>query len=307
MAGVGGEGRVAVVTGASSGIGRVTALRLAAQGYTVVGVARRAPQLEVLVDLLRADAPASSHLVGDLSERGFAQDVIARTRARHGRIDVLVNNAGVPLHKDLYRISVDEAERVFRINFFSCLWLTFAAIPPMLEQGSGCIVNVSSIAAEVVPTHETVYAASKAAMNGFTQGLFNDLEGSGIHAALVHPGPIDTEIWNKLDEPGAYSGRRYPAESVADAILECIETGRREVTVPRRNPALMAARALRVIAPALLRKGVARNDPLAPAALERARMRAARGLPLGDEKSDEESDEAGEARGTGGPVDREVT
>ncbi len=100
-----------------------------------------------------------------------------------------------------------------RVNFLSCVWTTFAAIPPMLRQGGGVIVNVSSFAAKVAPPREGLYAASKAAMNAFSEGLWNDLAGSNIHVALINPGPIDTEIWLKEDEPPAYNGPKYPPRS----------------------------------------------------------------------------------------------
>ncbi|MBW2383697.1 MAG: SDR family NAD(P)-dependent oxidoreductase [Deltaproteobacteria bacterium] len=277
------RGKVAIVTGASSGIGRITALRLARLGCRVVPVARRAELLESLVVECNALTPGSHYLAGDLGERDFAQHVVDDTVSRHDRLDVLIHNAAIPLHKSLYRTSVEDAERVLRVNFLSCLWTTFAAIPPMLVRGGGHIVNVSSFAAKVVPTHESVYAASKAAMNAFSEGLWNDLAGSGIHVALVHPGPIDTEIWQKLDEPGHYAGRLYPAESVADAIVEVIEKRRHEIVVPRRNPALVTARLLRFFFPALIRIGVQRTDPVDPDSVERARRRAREGKRLGEE------------------------
>jgi NAD(P)-dependent dehydrogenase (short-subunit alcohol dehydrogenase family) len=276
------KGRISLVTGASSGIGRATARHFAARGATVVAVARRAPLLESLIAECHADAPDSCHIAGDLGERAFAEHVVEETVARHGRIDVLINNAGVPLHKRLYEISVEEAERVMRINFHSCLWTCFAAIPHMLKQGGGTLVNVSSFASIVVPTHETIYAASKGAMNGFTRGLWNDLAGSGIHAALVHPGPIDTEIWEKLDEPGAYAGKRYPAELVAEAIEKAVVKREHEVIVPGRDPGLVAARWLRFLLPGLLRRGVARQDPIPPSAVAEARQRALDGKKLGE-------------------------
>ena len=136
------------------------------------------------------------------------------------------------------------------------------------------IANVSSFASKVVPTHETVYAATKSAMNGFSEGLWNDLHGSGIHVALVHPGPIDTEIWQKGDAPSGYDGRKYPPEIVARAILDAVDRRLHEIVVPRRNPTLAFARFLRLVAPGLVRFGTRRMDPIPAAALERARRRA---------------------------------
>jgi short-subunit dehydrogenase len=281
--GTGFENKVVVVTGASSGIGRTTARLLAKRGAVVVAVARRETLLRELVEECRVDSPSCSYLAGDLGRREFAERIISDTITRHGGLDVLINNAAVPLHRELYRTSVERAEETMRINFFSCLWTTFAAIPHMLTQGGGHIVNVSSFASKVVPTHESIYAASKCAMNGLSEGLWNDLAGSGIFVSLIHPGPIETEIWQKLDQPGAYSGKLYPAKEVAEAILDAVVKKRHEVVVPRRNPALVTARLLRFFLPSLLRMGVARNDPISPESVEQARERSLLGKRLGED------------------------
>ncbi len=267
-------GRVAIVTGASSGIGSETARALARRGAVVVGVARREEHLKRLVEALRRHSPDSSYLCGDLGIREFAERVVGETLRQRGRVDILVNNAGIPKHKHTYHVSPEEAEQVMRINFLSAVWTTLAALPPMLTQGGGFIVNVSSFAAKVVPPREGIYAASKAAMNSFTEGLWNDLAGSGIHAAIVHPGAIDTEIWDKEDEPPGYRGPKHPPRIVVDAIFEAIEKRRFEVTAPRRSLQLAAARLLRAVAPSLLRMGMARMEPVPEELIERARARA---------------------------------
>jgi hypothetical protein len=273
------KGRVAIVTGASSGIGRETSLELARRGAVVVVVARRQALLEQLATECRAQSPACGFLAGDLGERAFAERVVAETVARHGRLDVLVNNAAVPCHKPIYEISADEAERVMRINFFSCLWTTFAAIPHMLRAGGGHIVNVSSFATKVVPTYETLYVASKFAMNGFSEGLWHDLAGSNIHVSLVYPGPIETGIWEKLERVSGYRGRRHPPRVVVEGIFRAIERRIPEMVVPRRSPLLMLGRLVRLLAPRLARAGAARMDPVLPELVERARERASGDAP----------------------------
>jgi len=267
------RGAVVVVTGASSGIGRATALAAAERGATVVAVARREDLLAELAERCRAASPESGYLAGDLGDREFAERVVRETQTRHGRLDVLVNNAAVTKHKHALRLEPDECERVMQVNFLACLWTTLAALPEMVARGSGAIVNVSSFAALVVPAREAVYAASKAAMNAFTEGLWHDLAGTGVHAALVIPGPIDTEIWDKLEEPPAYTGRRHPPEDVAEAILAAAEGRLHEVVVPRHDPGLVTARWLRQIAPGLLRFGMQRMDPNPPDLGEQIRRR----------------------------------
>ena len=275
------RGKVVVVTGASSGIGHVTATAFAQLGATVVAVARRESLLQQLIDNCRPHAPASSYLAGDLGDRRFAERVVGDTVARLGRIDVLINNAAISKHKQIYHLSADEAEHVMRVNFLSTMWTTLAVIPHMLRANGGTIVNISSFAAKVTPPREAVYAASKAAMNAFSEGLWNDLAGSNIHVAVINPGPIDTEIWLKEDEPVAYNGYKYPPRIVTDAIFDAIEQRRYEMTVPRRSLPLVTARLLRLLFPSLLRFGMAKADPVPREVVERARQRVLHGLPLG--------------------------
>lgn len=284
--------KVVIITGASSGIGRATALAFAKLGAITVAVARRAPNLKELTDECKTFSPQASYIVADLGQRAQAENVVHETVKRYGRVDILINNAAVPMHKLIYRISAAEAEDVMRINFFSCLWTTFAAIPYMLKQnalqqnasgeGETFIVNVSSFVTKVIPTHETIYAASKYAMNGFTKGLWADLQGSGIHCVLLHPGAIATEIWDKLEEPEAYDGKKYPPEVVAHDIIDAIIHKRLEVVSPRQDFKLKLARVMSVLLPSLVRQGVARMDPIKPEHLAWAHERAHAGKPLGD-------------------------
>jgi short-subunit dehydrogenase len=278
-----GPGSVVILTGASSGIGHATARELARRGATVLAVARREARLRALIEACRAGSPASAYLAGDLGERGFAERVVADCVARYGRLDALVNNHAITKHKHALHTSAEEAEQVLRINFLSCVWTTYAALPVLLRQpGGGVIVNVSSFAAQVVPPREGLYAASKAALDAFSAGLWNDLAGSDVHVGLVVPGAIDTEIWEKEDEPPGFSGKKHPPEIVVRAILRVIEERKHELAAPARDPGLVSARLLRWLAPRVLRAGMARMEPVPPALLDAARERARRGLRLGE-------------------------
>jgi len=281
------SGKVVIITGASSGIGRATALAFAKLGAITVAVARREKNLQELTEECKTFSPQASYIAADLGVRELAENVIHETVKRYGRVDILINNAAVPMHKLIYRISAQEAEDVMRINFLSCLWTTFAVVPYMLKQnastnGETSIVNVSSFVTKVVPTHETIYAASKYAMNGFTKGLWTDLAGSGIHCALVHPGAIATEIWEKLEEPEAYDGKKYPPEVVANDIIDVIIHKRLEVVSPRSDFKLKLARVMAVLIPSLVRKGVSQMDPIKPEHLEWARKQANAGKAMGE-------------------------
>jgi short-subunit dehydrogenase len=276
------RGKVVVMTGASSGIGYEAAKAFAQRGAIVVAVARREALLQKLIAECRAASPESYYVAGDLGDQAVAERVIDDAVQRHGRIDVLVNNAAISKHKHTFHTSAEEADLVMRVNFMSCVWTTYAAIPPMLRQGGGVIVNVSSFAAKVAPPREGLYAASKAAMNAFSEGLWNDLAGSNIHVAIVNPGPIDTEIWEKEDEPPSYNGPKYPPSIVVDAIFEVIEKRRYEVTIPRRHPMLITARFLRLFLPGVLRFGMGKTEPVPPEILDKARERAGQGKRLGE-------------------------
>ncbi len=259
--------RVCLVTGASSGIGWATAQALARRGNTVVAVARREDRLRELVATL---GPESFWLAGDLAKGKFAEAIVHDTVARCGRIDVLVNNAAMPMHKLAWRVTPEDVERTFATNFFSPLRTTGAALPHMLRHGGGAVVNVSSLAALVVPPREGVYAASKKALDAWSEGLWSDLAGSNIHVAIVRPGAIDTEIWDRRQEQTGYRGKRWPASDVADAIVRAIERRRHEVLVPR-IASLVAARWMRQIAPGLMRFAMRRIDPVPRAALDEVR------------------------------------
>src|SRR5215468_112122 len=269
------RGRVAIVTGASSGIGRQLALDLAGRGASVVISARRRALLDQVADECRARGGSAEALAGDVGERTFVESMAARAAERFGRIDVVVNNAGISKHKQIYHVTAEDVDTVLRVNFLAPAFLTLAALPAMLRRGEGWVVNISSAAGKIPPPRETVYAASKFALTGFTEGLWLDLAGSGIHAAVIHVGPIDTEIWHKTDEPTAYRGRKLPPSAVSRAILRAIEARRHEVWVPG---ALRLAWWFRLLAPGLFRWGASRFDPVPAdvivAARERARVTA---------------------------------
>ena len=260
-------GRIVLVTGASSGIGRETALEFARRHAIVVAVARREERLDELVVQMNRLSASSCSIAGDLADPDFARGLVPEILERHGRIDIVVNNAATPKHQSILDVEPAEIERVLRVNFLSAAWITRAALSAMRAQGEGIIVNVSSVAARVTPPREGLYAASKAALESFTEGLWTDLAGSGIHAGLVVPGAIDTEIWDKLDSPSAFQGRRHPVSVVVRAILEVVERRRFEVHVPRWTAGPTVAALLRRAAPGLLRWAMARFEP-PPTSLE---------------------------------------
>jgi short-subunit dehydrogenase len=226
-------GRVALVTGASSGIGAATARLLAAQGTTVALVARRADRLEEVLADCRPTAPASRAYPADLADPERAADLARTVWDDLGAVDVLLNNAGVPLRKPVQRLTMDEVRRAMAVNYLTPVAMILALLPRMLERGAGTIVNVSSVGGRMGIATESAYCGSKFALAGFSESLAADLAGTGIGVRLVLPGAIDTEIW---DQPGnddpLYRGPLAPAEEVAEGIVGCIDSGRFEHYFP---------------------------------------------------------------------------
>lgn len=228
-----GPGTTALVTGASSGIGAATARLLAARGATVAAVARRADRLEEVVADCRATAPRSRAWAADLADPEGAARLGREVWDELGPLDVLVNNAGIPLRRPVQRLTLDQVRRAMTVNFLSPVALTLALLPRLLARGSGVIVNVSSLGGRLGITHEAAYSASKFALAGWSEALAADLHGTGVHVRLVLPGPVDTEIW---DQPGndraAYAGPLTPPGEVAAGILDAVAGDRFEHYLP---------------------------------------------------------------------------
>jgi short-subunit dehydrogenase len=250
-------GKVAIVTGASSGIGRAVALDLASRGTTVVAVARRKPMLDEVIAEARKTAPESRAAVADVSDRAAVERVMKAALRRHGGVDVLVNNAGIPMRKHASRLTVEDVQRVMEINFYGAVYATTALLPSMLERRSGHIVNVASVAGRLGSPREAAYSASKYALAGWSDVLASDLLGSGVEVHLICPGPIDTEIWGHVQEPPAYQGKFFPPEIIAKAVRTCLERGAYEVWAPRR---MRAASYFKTLAPKRFAKGTAKYD-----------------------------------------------
>jgi short-subunit dehydrogenase len=228
------RGAVAIVTGASSGIGAATAEELARRGATVVAVARRQDKLEEVVERCRAHTPESRTHPADVADRAECESLVQRAAGDFGRVDIIVNNAGISLRRHAAESSVEEIERVMAVNFYGAVYVTMAALPGMLERRHGSIVNVTSVAGYIPNPHESAYGASKAALSLWSHGLAVDLDGRGVHVGVLSPGPIDTEIWEKDEEEAAYDGVLYPPSLVAEGIAAMIESERVHATVPGR-------------------------------------------------------------------------
>jgi NADP-dependent 3-hydroxy acid dehydrogenase YdfG len=187
------SGKVALVTGASSGIGEATAVALAGAGAAVAIGARRKDRLDALAGRLREDGATVLQLDLDVTDEQACADAVRRTREELGGLDVLVNNAGVMLLGTIVGADPEDWRRMLSTNVLGVMYMTHAAIEGMVEQGSGDIVNVSSVAGRVARKGAGVYNASKWAVNAFSESLRQEVTGRGVRIGLVEPGAVATE------------------------------------------------------------------------------------------------------------------
>jgi NADP-dependent 3-hydroxy acid dehydrogenase YdfG len=224
-------GKTVIVTGASSGIGAATARLLHAAGAHPVLAARRADRLEALSKELGGALAA----VTDVTDRAAIRQLVEMTLDRHGRIDGLVNNAGVSLHGSLDQLDLDEFARVLDLNVISVVAMTQAVLPAMRAQRSGRIVNVSSGTTRMVLPGIGGYAATKSALNMLTAVARKELAGDGIGVSLVLPSITATEFAGGRFQPGQVARPGMVAHSpeyVGHVIVRALRTGEERIDVP---------------------------------------------------------------------------
>ncbi len=224
---------MALVTGASSGIGATFARRLAAAGSDLVVVARRQDRLETLAaELSSAHGVAVETIVADLCDPDQLATVEDRLRSGDRPVDLLVNNAGAGGHGSYASLDVDDVEAMVRLNLLAPARLTSAALPGMVARGSGGIVNVSSISGEQPIPFVAPYAATKAFLTSLSESLHEELRGTGVSVTAVLPGFTRSEFHDRAD-----MGRSIPralwmtSEAIVDAALVAVAKGQ-AVCVP---------------------------------------------------------------------------
>jgi NADP-dependent 3-hydroxy acid dehydrogenase YdfG len=188
------DAKVVAITGASSGIGEAVALACAAAGATVSLAARRSHRLDALVERIEGEGGKAVAMVADVSEEEQAQRFVAGTHEEFGRLDVLVNNAGVMLLGPVVGAPTEEWRRMIAVNVFGVLYCTHAALPLMLEQKSGHIVNISSVAGRVASAGAGVYNLTKFGVGAFSESLRQEVTAAGVRVTLIEPGAVATEL-----------------------------------------------------------------------------------------------------------------
>ena len=224
------DGKVAVVTGASSGIGEATAEALAAEGAAVIVAARREDRLADLVERIRGNGGRVLAAVCDVTDESQAHGLIQKAVEEFGSVDILVNNAGVMLLSSVGKGRSEEWRRMFDVNVMGLLYATDAAIEAMRRQGGGHLVNVSSVAGRKVTRDSSgVYAGSKHAVHAISEGLRQELLGDNIRVTVVAPGAVDTELPDHITDDdareslsGLMSLERLQAEDIASAIAYAV-------------------------------------------------------------------------------------
>jgi len=220
------KGKVAVITGASSGIGRETAIAIAARGATVVLSARREERLRELAEQIAARGGSALPVLTDVSKEEDVERLINVTLEKFGRIDWLINNAGSGLYATVEETTPEQMERIWRINFLGSFYCIRKVIPIMKKQGSGHILTVSSMAGVRGTPMKSAYCASKFAQIGLMDSLRREVQDS-IYCTTILPGATESEFISSMENPKArhidYSGPVRKPAAVASAIVEAMD------------------------------------------------------------------------------------
>ena len=224
------KGKVIVITGASSGLGQAAARLLSAQGACVVLGARRIERLQQLADELNRPEQRAIAIATDVAVLDQVKHLVDTAVQTFGRIDVMINNAGLMPVSALDRLKVDDWSRMIDVNLKGVLHGIAAALPHMQRQMSGQFVNVSSVAGHKVMLNGAVYSATKHAVRALSEGLRQEVKPWNIRTTIVSPGAVDTELPGSITEPdmaqgmrGFYQATAIPAESFARAVAFAIE------------------------------------------------------------------------------------
>lgn len=222
--------KVVIITGASSGFGKLTALEAARKGYKVVITARRVERLQELADQITAAGGAVLTVPGDINDESVQQQLIDGAIERFGRIDILLNNAGVPLAENFAPASLEDLRRQWNTNTTSLILLTKRALPELMR-AQGIVINVSSSISRFSVPMAGLYAPSKVAVSSISDALRRELEPQGVRVCIVEPGPYNTEFAQNAGMPPDQQFSLDP-QDVVDAIIRLFERPKRMTVVP---------------------------------------------------------------------------
>lgn len=230
------EGSVAIVTGASRGIGPYLALALARENATLVLAARTGADLEAVADKLRAKGATVLTVVCDVAVAEDRAALVAQAIAKFGRIDILVNNAGIGITTPYESQSIEEIEQILNVNLTAPMLLTKAVLPGMLERGSGFIVNIASLAAKVGTPFSSPYSASKGGLVMFTESFRSEFRKRGVSATAICPGFVsDAGMYEVMERRAGVRASKLAGTSspqkVAAATIRAIKRDTPEVIV----------------------------------------------------------------------------
>jgi len=214
--------KVAVITGASKGIGRATARRLARDGGRIVGCATSTDLLAELKDRIESDGGDCMVRKCDVADRHDCEHLVKSVQERYGRIDILINNAGIGYSGKVVDLRTDDAEQMVRVNILGVYHMTRAVLPLMIEQQSGDIVNIGSVAGLKYSPGFALYSATKFAVRAFSEALRNEAQAHNIRVVTVHPGMVNTNFFDAFTRDGSplpvEKERLLKAEDVAETI-----------------------------------------------------------------------------------------
>ncbi len=228
------KGKNIVITGASTGIGKETAIQFGKKGANIVLVARRKEKLEQVKKELDQYDITTMIVPCDVSNKTRVKEMSSSVLEKFGRVDILVNNAGFAIYGSVSDLSVEEIESQMYTNYFGMVYCIKNFLPTMLKQKSGHIVNVASVAASFGLPGIAPYCASKYAMLGFSEGLKHELKGTGVDITVVSPIMVRTEFFDhpSFEKMPQYSPTSLNPRTVAKAILRASNSPRLEIIVP---------------------------------------------------------------------------
>jgi short-subunit dehydrogenase len=227
--------QIVFISGASNGIGKQLAIDFAKRGAKVIGCGRSIDRLKEVLKEVRQASPDSLMMGCDVSDAEQVRAMMDRALNDYGKVDILINNAGIGMRKPFYETELAKIEEIMCINYFGAVYCTHALLPSMIARGQGHIVNISSGAGKIGTLNMAAYCASKFAMNGWSESLYHELKPLGVDVSVVCPGPVHTGFGRDFadSEPKSPPSLFVDSSAVSAAVMQVIERKQFEVVMPR--------------------------------------------------------------------------